>query len=69
MHARSVHRKVCDTSPGFQGHFKYLENDTAIVTYVIYQNGVIFSDLEWPPNPDFEGTSLFDVEYLRNGTR
>jgi len=32
-------------------------------------NGTTFNDLERPPQPNFKVTTLFDAEYLRNGTR
>jgi len=31
--------------------------------------GAVFSDFEMNPRPDFNRSSLFDVGYLRNGTR
>ena len=30
-------------------------------------NGIIFDDIEWPPNLGFKVTVYLQVEYLKNG--
>jgi len=51
------------------GHSYYMERQYKRNTYAVYRMvpfPVTFSD---PSNADFKTTSLFDAEYLRNGTR
>jgi len=63
--------KISFMSETIQGNARYNGRRIRTVKLVCdLSNGDIFSHLEWRLyNPGLRGTSLFDIEYLTNGTR